>query len=154
MKNSTKQRVLEDYQIPNYTLHPVNLTNGTGRGIAVYIHKSIEKSAVEVKLDSRFEESCLIEIRLRGGDVMLFCCCYRSPTASEDSDENNEKLNQLLRTIANNKYSHRCVVGDFNFRNINWNHWSTSMSEQNVEAKFIEAIRDCYFFPTHIKTNT
>ena len=80
MKNPTKKRVIEDYQIPNYNLHDINLTNDVGRGIAVYIHKSIEKSAVEIKLESKFEESCLVEIRLRGGDVMLFCCCYRSPT--------------------------------------------------------------------------
>ena len=146
MKNSSKPRVLEDYQIPNYILNPVNLTNNTGRGIAVYIHKSIEKSAVEIKLESKFEEACLIEIRLRGGDVMLFCCCYRSPTASEQSEENNEKLNRLLRTISNKKYSHRCIVGDFNFRNINWSNWSTTMSEQSAESKFIEAVRDCYFF--------
>ena len=77
---------------------------------------------------------------------MLFCCCYRSPTASEESDDNNEKLNQLLRTISNKKYSHRCILGEFNFRNINWTQWSTSMSEQSVEANFIEAVRDCYFF--------
>ena len=146
MKNATKPRVLEDYQIPNYILNPVNLTNKTGSGIAVYIHKSIEKSAVEIKLESKFEEACMVEIRLRGGDVMLFCCCYRSPTASEQSEENNEKLNQLLRIISNKKYSHRCVVGDFNFRNINWSNWSTTLSEQSAEAKFIEAVRDCYFF--------
>ena len=153
MKNSSKKRAIEDYQIPNYTLHDVNLTNDTGRGIAVYIHKSIEKSAVEIKLDGKFEESCLVEIRLRGGDVMLFCCCYRSPTASDKSEENNEKLNQLLRTISNKKYSHRCIVGDFNLKNINWTNWSTPMNEKSTEARFIEAVRDCYLFQ-HISTPT
>ena len=153
MKNPTKKRVLEDYQIPNYILYDVNLTNDVGRGLAVYIHKSIDKSAVEIKLESKFEESCLMEIRLRGGDVMLFCCCYRSPTTTDKSDENNEKLNQLLRTISKKKYSHRCIVGDFNYRNINWENWSTTASEQSVEAKFIEAVRDCYLFQ-HISTTT
>ena len=55
MKHSTKKRSLEDYQIPNYTLHPVNLLNETGRGIAVYTHKSIDKSTVEIQLDNKFE---------------------------------------------------------------------------------------------------
>ena len=146
MKHSTKKRSLEDYQTPSYTLHPVNLFNETGRGIAVYTHKSIDKSTVEIQLDNKFEESCILEIRLRGGDVMLFSCCYRSPTASETSEKNNEKLSQLFRTISNNKYTHRCVVGDFNFRNINWANWSTSSSENSMEYKFIEAARDSYFF--------
>ena len=146
MKNSTKDRVLEDYQIPNYNLHPINLLNDNGRGMAIYTHTSIEKSTVEIKLDSKFEEVCLLEIRLRGGDVMLFCCCYRSPTPSDKSEENNNKLNRLLKMISNKKYSHRCIVGDFNFRGINWTNWTTQCSENSVEAKFIEAVRDCYFF--------
>ena len=33
-----------DYDIPGYTLHPVNLDNDNGRGIAVYSHESIDKS--------------------------------------------------------------------------------------------------------------
>ena len=120
LKNSTKQRVIKDFQIPNYTLHPVNLTNNVGRGMAVYSHESIDKSTVQIVADSRFEEACLLEIRLRVGDVMLFCCCYRSPTIDDTSDNNNDKLNRLMKTISNKKYSHRCIVGDFNFRHINW----------------------------------
>ena len=140
MKQINKERSLEDFQIPDYTLHPVNLTNKTGRGIAVYTHKSIDKSIVEIQLDQQFEESCLLEIRLRGGDLMLFCCCYRSPTQSETSDENNEKLGSLFRAISNKKYSHRCVVGDFNFRTINWANWTTSSSADSKESKFIESV--------------
>ena len=84
---------------------------------------------------------------------MLFCYCYRSPTVSEKSEENNDKLNQLLRTISKKKYTHRCIVGDFNLPNINWSNWSTSSSESSVEAKFIEAVRDCYLYQ-HISATT
>ena len=42
-------------------------------------------------------------------------------------------------------YSHTCIVGDFNFKNINWSSWTTPHCEDSVESTFIEAVRDCYF---------
>ena len=153
-KNHAKERAKIDYEIENYTLHSTNLLNtDPGRGIAVFTHKSIEKSIAEITTDVKFEECCLIEIRLRGGDTMLFACCYRSPTQSAISNENNEKLNQLLRIIANKKYSHRCVVGDFNYKDINWTSWTTEHGEESKEQMFIDTIRDCFFFQ-HIQQAT
>ena len=106
-KNS-KEREMLDYNIPDYSTHPVNLDPNinTGRGIAVYTHNSIEKSAIQIKVEARFEEVCFLEIRLRGGDNMIFGCFYRSPTPSEKSKENNDNLNNLLRYISRKKYSH------------------------------------------------
>ena len=92
-----------------------------------------------------FQEACLLEIKLRGGDLMLFGCVYRSPTTSATSDKNNEDLNRLLTSISKNNYSHRCIVGDFNFKDINWSTWSTPHNEESKEQKFIEMARDCFF---------
>ena len=154
LKNSTKERAMIDYEMENYSLHPINLMNtDPGRGIAVYTHKSLEKSIADVTPAVKFEESCLIEIRLRGGDLMLFACCYRSPTQTTMSNTNNEKLNQLFRVISKKKYSHRCIVGDFNFKDINWSSWTTPHGEESKEYKFIETVRDCYYFQ-HIQQAT
>ena len=42
----------QDYEIPDCVLHPVNLDNSDfepgGRGMAVYTHKSIDKSVMEI----------------------------------------------------------------------------------------------------------
>ena len=54
-------------------------------------------------------------------------------------------LNRLLLSISNNNYSHVCIVGDFNFKDINWETWSTVHNEESKEQKFIETLRDCYF---------
>ena len=134
-----------DYEIPGYSLHTVNLSTDIGRGIAVYSHNSLDKSTIQIDPDISFEEVCLLDIRLRGGDTLLFGCCYRSPTSTEISDQNNAKLNQLLKRISKRSYSHTCIVGDFNFKHINWSSWRTPRSENSVESTFIEAIRDCYF---------
>ena len=152
-KNFSKFRTLQDYAIPDYTLHPVNLENESGRGIAVFTHDSINRSVIQIQLESTFEEACLLEIRLRGGDILLFCCMYRSPTASSTSEQNNEKLNKLMKTISAKNYSHRCIVGDFNYRDINWNNWTTPHGPQSKESLFIETVRDCYLHQ-HINEST
>ena len=153
-KNSVKERTTEDFQIPDYELHPVNLHNtDPGRGVAVYTHSSISKSVTQVKLDVKFEEACLLEIRLRGGDTLLFACCYRSPTKSPSSETNNTNLNLLLKKIYTSKYSHRCIVGDFNYRGINWSSWTTTEGSESTEASFIDTVKDC-FYHQHIDKPT
>ena len=75
-----KERSEQDYHIPDYSFHPVNLSNtDQGRGIVVYTHSSLDKSIVQITSDMSFEEACLLEVRLRGGNILLFACCYRSP---------------------------------------------------------------------------
>ena len=139
------ERDLLDYTIPDYSLHPVNLESSTGRGIAVYTHTSIDKSTVQIEPEILFEEVCLLEIKLRGGDTMLFGCFYRSPTVTGNSDGNNKNLNNLLRKLCNNKkYSHICFTGDFNYRDINWSTGVTQHNESSKEYEFIETTRDCF----------
>ena len=136
--------MLQDYEIPNYSLHHVNLDTEVGRGLAIYSHSSLANSINQIDLNLSFEEVCLLEVCLRGGDVLLLGSCYRSPAQTPTSDGNNEKLHRLLRTVCKKNYSHRCIIGDFNFRDINWSSWTTNHNEESTEAKFIEKIRDCY----------
>ena len=143
VKSKQRTRTV-DGNIPNYTLHPVNLTNNIGRGIAVYTHTSIDKSVIQIKSKIEYEEACLLEVRLRHGDTLLFGCLYRSPTPSSTSDANNTHLIDLLKSISNKKYSHVCIVGDFNYKKINWKTWTSPGSENSPECAFIEGVRDCF----------
>ena len=77
---------------------------------------------------------------------MIFGCFYRSPTPSSTSEVNNSHLNQLLNNLSNKPYSHKCFVGDFNLKDINWDSWNTFHNEESKEAKFIEAVRDSFFY--------
>ena len=139
------EKSLEEYHIPHFDLHPVNLNNQTGRGIAIYTHESISKSVIQITSKTDFEEAGLLEIRLRGGDLLLFGCCYRSPTENAFSKTNKENLNKLLKFVSCKNYTHVCIVGDFNYRSINWisgNAPGNSTSDENV---FLETIQDCFF---------
>ena len=143
-KNVKDEGKQHDYGIPNYSLHPVNLTESTGRGIAIYTHSSLDKSVIQLKSRLQYQEACLVEMRLRGGDKLLFCCCYRSPTPSETSEPNNQLLVELLSNISSKDYSHVCIVGDFNYKKINWATWTSTCGEDSPEMKLIEGLRDCY----------
>ena len=139
-----KERTIQDYKIPNYSIHPLNLETSTGRGMAIYTHNSIDESVVEIKSDAGFDEACLIEVKLRGGDKLLFGSFYRSPMPTITSDVNNENLNKVLTLISSKDYSHQWLVGDFNFKDINWVSWTTSRNDESKEFKFIETVRDYY----------
>ena len=147
------ERTSKDYEIPNFTPHPVNIDKETGRGIIVYTHQSLENSTIQIVPNQNFDEVCLVEIRLRGGDILLFGCCYRSPTTTESSESNNESLNRLLKCVSLKKYSHTCIVGDFNFKAINWSSWTTTRGDTSSETRFIETIRDCFLLQ-HVEQPT
>ena len=106
-----------DYDIPGYSILPINLDNDTGRGITIYSKDALDKSVIKIDSDPSFEEVCLIEVRLRSSDILLLGCVYRSPTSS--FKQTNDKLNSLLTSISSKKYTPRCIVVDFNFRHIN-----------------------------------
>ena len=135
----------EDYKLVNQT----NVDNKTiGRGIILLAHSSIQHLIVDVSCSINqveFIEACVVEVRLSGSDMLLFACIYRSPTKTAHSDDNNNKLNSLIKEIASSKnHSHKCIVGDFNFPTINWNNWTTPHMEESKEEKFLDALRDSF----------
>ena len=114
-------RTKEDYVIADFTLYDVNLLKNNGRGIAVYIHQSISHRVTEIDHATQFEEACVLEIQLEERNKLVFGCFYRSPTESERSTENLQSLTSLIKTLSGNKkYTHKCFVGDFNFKDIEW----------------------------------
>ena len=153
-----RERTELDYVIPGYSLHPVNLDSNIVRRIIIYIHSSIDNCVIQINPDVKFSKVCLLEIRLCGGDNLLFGCFYRSPNTTSTSEKNKANLNNLLKYLSGKKHSHHCCVGDFNFRNINWFTWSTLHNEESKEPQFIETIRDCYLYqcllkPTRSRSN-
>ena len=135
----TSDRTLEDYNIPDYKLFPVNLDNNIGRGIGIYAHSSIKHTISELSTEKNFKEACIIEIRLCNNDNLLFECFYRSPSTIHDSDDNNESLNSYLRQLCNlKKYFHICLVGDFNYNKINWENCSTSNVKRVRSMSFLK----------------
>ena len=64
---NVKERTIQEYKIPNYSIHPLNLETSIGRGMAIYTHNSIDESVIEIKPGVGFDEVCPMEVKLRGG---------------------------------------------------------------------------------------
>ena len=114
----------------------------------------MKASPGQIEEKCSFEESSWCEIKLRGKDILLIGCIYRSPN-SESS--NNDKLLSVMRDVCSDQtYSHLLLCGDFNYPGINWSKDETPESSQHRASLFMECVRDCFLHqhvvhPTHIR---
>ena len=127
------------YNLPGFRLFRRNIESSTGRGVILYIHNSLVASEVQIFED--YEESVWGEIALHGSDRLLIGVVYRSNSGSE---ENNDKLLSMFRSISSLSYSHVLLMGDFNLPGIDWSTFTTSHSTNHLEHKFIESVRDSF----------
>ena len=70
----------------------------------------------------------------------MIASTYRGPSSTP---KNNYNLNYFLRSIGSNR-SRYIVLGDMNYRDIDWQYISTSHDENSKEHQFIEAVKDSY----------
>ena len=143
-----------ELSLAGYKMYTKNITEKTGRGIAIYVDEALESE--EASIISLFEEYIFIEINLQNASKLLFGCIYRS---DKGKTENNTELLKLMKTVSDTNYKLITVVGYFNIPGINWQHWTTqSDNPNNYEFKFIECVRYSFMFqhvtePTRCRGN-
>ena len=117
-KNSRYSTSKAEFNLDGYDLFPEKYPIQDTRGILVYIKQDLK--AVEVNIDHDFKECVLVKVNLRNRDKLLVGCIYKSPSSS---DENHDKLNELLLYISKleDSYTHILLAGDYNFPDIDWN---------------------------------
>lgn len=76
----------------------LNIDNNIGCGMILYMHKSL--SAVEVKLETEFQECMFARIQLNNKEKLLICLIYMSPSDSGISS-NNENVIHLFKEASN-----------------------------------------------------
>jgi hypothetical protein len=66
-----------------------------------------------------------------------------------------DEIQEILTTskIRNVKYDYRLCVGDFNFKEIDWENNSTNVGPNRMATKFLDMLRDTYLFQ-HVKKET
>ena len=76
-----------------------------------------------------------------------------APTSTLESTENSENFNNLIRSTREKSYIYVCLVGDFNFKYVNWKSWTVPHGEKRKGVRFIEAFR-YYLLFQHTKEST
>ena len=82
---------------------------------------------------------------------LLISCIYRSPSATTTTYI--EELNEIILTnkVNNKKYDYLLYVGDFNFKEIDWENNNTNVGPKHLASKFLESVRYTY---QHVKQAT
>ena len=137
-KNQRYPITPSEISLDNYDMYH-NINMGIGRGVALYIHKTLHATPFLSCL-TVYQEAVWAEIKLNKRDTLLVSCVYRSPGSS---DANNEYLNDLIKEVKRYKHTHFLLLGDFNFPNIDWNVFNTaSGNEESADFKFVDCLRD------------
>ena len=135
IKRTGKSLTLEEMNIPEYEMEERNTSSEHGRGMIVYIHKSVNYRVMETH--KNFEESITITV----GNIII-AAFYRSPNSSS---ENNLALNRTITSLSSvNPSAIVLCVGDFNYPSINWTSTSAPGDVDNKENTFIETLNDCF----------
>ena len=114
-----------------------------GRGWIIYKKNTLE--AYQVNLGNlEFIEYNAIGVKCSNYQKLLIVCVYRSPSVTDP--ECITELSTILTTkkVDNINYNYTLILGDFNFREIDWTSQTKSTSENHITTRFLEAVRDSF----------
>ena len=124
----------------------------TKRGCLMYTKEGLNALQLDSKI-YQFVEYVQLGIHFENGKKLLISCIYRSPSATTTTCI--EELNEIISTnkVNNKKYDYLLYVGDFNFREIDWENNNTNVGPEHLASKFLESVRDTYLYQ-HVKQAT
>ena len=70
-------------------------------------------------------------------------CIYRSPSSTS---VNNNQLLDLISKASNYSKNKLIIVGDFNYRDIDWDTLTCPHNSEHPASKFLKTVQDCYLF--------
>ena len=125
-----------EFSINGYNLHSINIGSPGKRGILIYIDSCFKSS--EVNFISDFSEYVIVKITFNSSTLHLGAF-YRSPSSDI---ENDGKLLSLLDTISKSTRENILLIGDFNYKNIDWLNHASNNHSSTSEKKFVNNLQD------------
>ena len=125
----------KECSLPNYD---VFTNDKEKRGVALYLHKTLQAQECPILNKSDFEESVWCKFKSAYDQQVLVGCLYKSPNTTE---ENVDRLFNLLKNHNElSSFDKVLILGDFNYPNIQWDGTWTGPHDN----KFIECLRDAF----------
>lgn len=123
-----------EFSIPGYTMF---MNNAPSRGVAIYVKNSVNAVECEDLNKHPFKEAVWCTFKAGNNESVLVGCIYKSPSSTDD---NVEKLNNLLVDAASRSFDKVCIIGDFNYPSVCWEGaWSSTK-----DNRFVESTRDAF----------
>lgn len=110
-----------------------------GRGVALFAKKTLKASLCE-HLVSNFEESIFVECQ-SGGEKLRVGVIYRSPSSGMI---NNNKLNDLISEATSDNPDNLLILGDFNFKEIDWPNGRANTLPGHPAYKFLSTCKNVF----------
>lgn len=120
------------------------------RGILIQVKDSLKPTKIEA-FSNCFQEALFVNCIFNNNETLTLGLVYRSPNSC---DENNAKLNELLIMVAESNQTNLLILGDFNFKEINWE--TETCTGNTAASKFLDTCKNCYLIqhqrdPTRIR---
>ena len=122
-----------------------------GRGVCLYIHKNLPVNKLDLPEDLVFSETVWAKITLANRKTLVVGCVYRSPNSTA---ENDSELCKLFEHIATYNATHKLMLGDYNYPDINWD--TLACRTTGSTEQFVETVTDTYMYqnvrqPTRVR---
>ena len=85
-----------------------------------------------------FNEAVFVDCR-SGNETLRLGIIYRT-----DSENNTDDLNKLISAIVNEKPNNLLIMGDFNYKQINWNNQTCCARNDHPASKFLQTCKDTF----------
>ena len=135
-KNNTNARPVEaEFKIDErkYKIYSNNLNKEEGRGQIIHVSRDIPHK--EIETTNKAKEAMIIELNINKTEKIAIALIYRSPSSSI---ENNAEVIAQLESICKMKAKSKVIVGDFNFKEIEWEAHQGSGEEQKKLLEWSE----------------
>ena len=133
-KVEESELAIDDYEMFHDLQHE-------GRGIILYVHNKLQPSLC-TEITSDFSESVSVECKLKEGNKLLICLVYRRQDLPRDNDE---KLNNLVENLAQVRATHKLIIGDFNYPELDWYTETSNAGPNHKATKFLKTTKDALF---------
>ena len=121
-----------------------------GRGL-LYV-RTVLKPSLYQDVSSEYSEKLFVECAINDNEGLLIGLIYRSQD-DPNAKDNADKLNQLFHVISSKNVTHKLIMGDFNFPQIDWEKETSKAGPEHMATKFLTTVQDLFLIQ-HQKSPT
>ena len=122
-----------------------------GRGTLLFLRNGLEYVTLS-QYEDLFSPCTICKIKLNKENDLIFGVIYRSPNSTEEGALN---MNKLISRISERFNGNSILlVGDFNYRDIDWKKDMSNTNDSHVASKFLDCVHENFLYqlveePTH-----
>ena len=140
-----------EWAVPGYNTFTPSEIVFTKRGCVIYIKNHFNVFQIH-REKLQFIEHVSVGVKC-GKEYLLVSCTYRSPISNCEKSLKEQEVILMNETVNNIKFKYILHMGDFNYKEENWDSNTTRAGMNYVSTKFLNLEEDSFLF-RHVKKAT